>query len=155
MCTKLTHCAEQLMLVVRITRDLQTTSNNKKKPMTFLHLDLKRKEKKSTTSHFSVTSGSPTQLLTKQTLYWGNHLDPAYTPLPPKTYDYGPKMYFRVSWTQSHLFPGQPLGCTGVIALCARVPPCIQPVADWQQVINTSFKSLVHYCFVTQWPKCS
>ena len=49
---------------------------------------------------------------------------------PPETFHYGPKMYLRVSRTQSHLFPGQPLGCTGVTALCARVPSCVHPGAD-------------------------
>ena len=68
---------------------------------------------------------------------------------PPGTFHYGPKMYLRVSRTQSRLFPGQSLGCTGVIALCARVPSWVQSVADWAQVTNASFKSLVHYCFVT------
>ena len=70
-------------------------------------------------------------------------------PTPPGTFHYGPKMYLRVSRTQSHLFPGQPLGCTGVTALCARVPSCVRPGADWAQVTNASFKSLVYYCFVT------
>ena len=51
-------------------------------------------------------------------------------PPPLGTFHYGPKMCLRVSRTQSHLFPGQPLGCTGVIALCARVPSCLQSVAD-------------------------
>ena len=64
---------------------------------------------------------------------------------PPRTFHYGPKMYLRVSRTQSHLFPGQPLGCTGVIALCARVPSCLQSVDDIAPVTNASFKSLVHY----------
>ena len=71
-------------------------------------------------------------------------------PTPPGTFHYGSKMYLTVSRTQSHLFPGQPLGCTGVIALCARVPSCLQSVADWAPV-----KSLVHYYFVMKWPKCS
>ena len=48
----------------------------------------------------------------------------------PGTFHYGPKMYLRVSRTQSHLFPGQPLGCTGVKALCARAPSCLQSVGD-------------------------
>ena len=54
------------------------------------------------------------------------------TPPPPNrgTFPYGPKMFLRLSRTQSHLFPGQPLGCTGVIALCARVPSCLRSVAD-------------------------
>ena len=51
-------------------------------------------------------------------------------PHSPGTYHYGPKMYLRVSQTQSHLFPSQPLGCTAVIALCARVPLSVQPVPD-------------------------
>ena len=51
-------------------------------------------------------------------------------PLPPGTFHYGSKMYLRVARAQSHLFPGQPLGCTGVIALCARVHSCLQSVAD-------------------------
>ena len=68
---------------------------------------------------------------------------------PPGTFHYGPKMYLRVSWTQFHLFPGQPLGCTGVTALCATVPSCVHPGADWAQVTNASFESLVHHCFVT------
>ena len=50
--------------------------------------------------------------------------------LLPGTFHYGSKMYLRVSRTQSHLFPGQPLGYTGVIALCARVSSCFQSVAD-------------------------
>ena len=78
-----------------------------------------------------------------------------HPPSPPGTFHYGPKMYLRVSRTQSHLFSGQPLGCTGVTALCARVPSCGHPGADWAQVTNASFKSLVYYCFVTQWPKCT
>ena len=44
-------------------------------------------------------------------------------PTPPSytgTFHHGPKMYLRVSRTQSHLFSGQPLGYTGVRALCAR-----------------------------------
>ena len=57
--------------------------------------------------------------------------------------------------TQSHLFPGQPLGCTRVTALCARVPYCVHLGADWAHVTNASFESFVHYCFVTQWPKCT
>ena len=81
---------------------------------------------------------------------------PAVPPFPtPTPTPYGPKMYLRVSWAKSHLFPGQLLGCTGVIALCARVPPCVQPVADWTQSANTLFKSLVHSFIMTQWPKCS
>ena len=76
-------------------------------------------------------------------------------PPPPGTFHDGSKMYLRVSRTQSHLFPGKPLGCTGVIALCARVPSCLQSVADWVPVANASFKSLVYYYFVKQWPKCS
>ena len=63
----------------------------------------------------------------------------------PRTYHYGPKMYLRVSRTQFHLFPGQPLGCTGVIAHCASVPPCVQPVADCAQFTKALFKSRVHY----------
>ena len=51
-------------------------------------------------------------------------------PPPTGTFHYGPKMYLKVSRTQSHLFPGQPLGYTGVIALCARVPFCDLPGAD-------------------------
>ena len=74
---------------------------------------------------------------------------PSPPPPPPGTIHYGLKMYLRVSRTQSHLFPGQPLGCTGVIALCARVPSCVHPGNDWAQVTNASFESLVHYCFVT------
>ena len=50
-------------------------------------------------------------------------------PPPPGTFHYGSKMYLRVSRTQSHLFPGQLLGCTGVIALCAMLPSCLQSVA--------------------------
>ena len=64
-------------------------------------------------------------------------------------------MYLRVSRTQSLLFHGQPLGCTGVTALCARVPSCLQLVSDWALVTNASFKSFVHYHFVMQWPKYS
>ena len=71
------------------------------------------------------------------------------------SFHYGPKMYLRVSKTQSHLFPGQPLRCTRVIALCTRVPSWVQPVVAWVQVTNASIKSLVHYCFVAWWPKCS
>ena len=63
----------------------------------------------------------------------GHSVQPPLPPPPPPpspgTFHYGPKMYLRVSRTQSHLFPGQPLGCTGVIALCARVPSCLQSVA--------------------------
>ena len=70
-------------------------------------------------------------------------------PPPPGTFHYGPKMYLRVSRTQCHLFPGQPLGCTRVTALCARVPSCIHPGTDRAQVTNRSFESLVHHCFVT------
>ena len=73
----------------------------------------------------------------------------------PGTFHYGSKMYLRVSRTQSHLFPRQPLGCTGVIALWARVPSCLQSVADRALVTNASFKSLVHYYFVMLLPKCS
>ena len=80
---------------------------------------------------------------------------PPRHPLPPGTFHYGPEMYLRVSGTQSHLFPGQPLGCTGVMALCASVPSCIHPGAYSAQVTNASFKSLVHYCFVTLWPTCT
>ena len=47
---------------------------------------------------------------------------------PLGTFHYGSKMYLRVSQTQSHLFPGKPLGCTAVIALCARVPSSLQSV---------------------------
>ena len=43
---------------------------------------------------------------------------PPPPPSPPGTFHYGPKMYLRVSRTQSHLFPR----CTGVIALCTRYP---------------------------------
>ena len=35
---------------------------------------------------------------------------PPPPPRPPGTFHYDPKMYLRVSRTQSHLFPGQPLG---------------------------------------------
>ena len=73
---------------------------------------------------------------------------PPPPPPPPGTFHYGSKMYLTVSRTQSHLFPGQPLGCTGVIALCAKVPSCLQSVTDWAPITNSSFKSLVHYCFV-------
>ena len=71
---------------------------------------------------------------------------PCLTPPPPhpRTFHYGPKMYLRVSQRQSHLFPGQP--CTGVIALCARVPSCLQSVAYCAQITNASFKLRVH-CF--------
>ena len=55
---------------------------------------------------------------------------PPPPPPPPGTYHYGPKMYLRVFRTQSHLFSGQLLGCTGVIVLCVRVPFCVQPAAD-------------------------
>ena len=70
---------------------------------------------------------------------------------PPSqgTFHYGPKMYLGVSRTQSHLFRRQPLGCTGVAALCARVPSCVHPGASWVQVTNASFESLVRYCFMT------
>ena len=64
-------------------------------------------------------------------------------------------MYLRVSRTQSQLFPGQPLGCTGVIALCARVPSFLQSVAYWAPVTNASFISLVRYYFEMKWPRCS
>ena len=74
------------------------------------------------------------------------HLPPP--PPPPGTFHYGPKMYLRVSRTQSHLFPGKPLGYTGVIALCARAPSCVHLGAALAQVTNASFESLVHYCFV-------
>ena len=80
---------------------------------------------------------------------------PSPAPSSPGTFHYGPKVYLRVSQTQSHLFPGQPLGCTRVTALCARVPYCVHLGADWAHVTNASFESLVHYCFVTQWPKCT
>ena len=59
-------------------------------------------------------------------------------PPPPPPFHHGPKMYLRVSRTQSHLFPGQPLGCTRVTALCARVPSCVHPGADCAQV-TTAF----------------
>ena len=74
-----------------------------------------------------------------------------HAPPPPPhqgTFHYCPKMYLRVSRTQSHLFPGQPLRCTGIIDLCARVPSCLQSVPDRALVTNASFKSLVHYYFV-------
>ena len=54
---------------------------------------------------------------------------PPHPPLPG-TFHSGPKMCLRVSRTQSHLFPGQPLGCTGVVALCARILSCVQRSAD-------------------------
>ena len=65
-----------------------------------------------------------------------------------------PKYTLGCPQTQSHLFPRQPLGCTGVITLCARIPPCVQPAADWGHLTNALPKSLVHYCFMAQWPKC-
>ena len=60
----------------------------------------------------------------------GPTVHPPPTPPPPGTFHYGSKMYLRVYRTQFHLFPGQSLECTGVIALCARVPFCLQSVAD-------------------------
>ena len=50
------------------------------------------------------------------------HPPPPPPPRPQGTFHYGPKMYLRVSQTQYNLFSEQALGCTGVIALCARVP---------------------------------
>ena len=44
------------------------------------------------------------------------------SPPNPGTFHYGSKMYLRVSWTQSHLFPGQPLGCTGATAVAQGYP---------------------------------
>ena len=70
-------------------------------------------------------------------------------PSPSETYHYGPSMYLKVSQIQSHLFPVQPLGCTGVMALCASVLSCVQPIADWAQGTIALFTSLVHH-----WPKC-
>ena len=61
-----------------------------------------------------------------------------YRAPPPGTFHYGSKMYLRVSGTQSHLFPGKPLGCTGVIALCAR-----DPLAFSRSV--TERRSLMHH----------
>ena len=55
---------------------------------------------------------------------------PPPPPPRPVTFHYGIKIYLRVSRTQSHLFPGQSFGCTGVTALCARVPSCVHPGAD-------------------------
>ena len=79
--------------------------------------------------------------------------EPTVHPTPsPGTYHYDPKMYLWESQTQSHLFPGQSLECTSVIALCPRVFLYVQPVAA---LINTSSKSPMHHCFVTQWPKRS
>ena len=80
--------------------------------------------------------------------------DPPPSPFPfpwQGTYHYVPKMYLRVSKTQSHLFPQQPLGCI----LCGRIPLGVQPVADQVQPTNISFKSHMQYCFVKQWAKCS
>ena len=61
------------------------------------------------------------------------HPPPPPPPLPG-TFHNGPKMYFRVSRTQSHLLPGHPLEYTGVIALCARVPSCLQSVDFWSKL---------------------
>ena len=63
----------------------------------------------------------------------------------PETCWYGPKMYLRVSRAQSHLFPRQPLGCTWVRTLCARVPPGNQPFANRAQFTNTLSKSQIRY----------
>ena len=63
---------------------------------------------------------------------------PPPPPPPPGTFHYGSEMYLRVSRTQSYLFPWQPLGCTGVIALCARVP-----LAFSQSL--TECRSLMHH----------
>ena len=65
-----------------------------------------------------------------------NHIvrDPAGLPCTPPPLQEPttvvPKWYLRVSQTQPHLCPGQPLGRTRVISVFARLPPCIQPVAD-------------------------
>ena len=69
-------------------------------------------------------------------LEWESQQDPPCTsPLPSsRTYHFGRKMYLRVCQTQSYLFLGQPLGSTWVVALFARVPPCVYPVADWAQL---------------------
>ena len=72
----------------------------------------------------------------------GPTVHPPPPPSPTGTFHYGPKMYLRVSRSQLHLFPGQPMGCTGVTALYARVPSWVQPVADWVQVTNVLFKLL-------------
>ena len=80
---------------------------------------------------------------------------PPPPPSPPGTFHYGPKIYLRVSRPRSYLFPGHPLGYTGVTALCTRVPSCVHPGADWAQVANASFEALIHYRFVTKWPKCT
>ena len=81
----------------------------------------------------------------------GTRRTPRALPPPPGIYHYGPKMYLRVSRTQSHLFPTQPFGMRWSYSpLRIGTPLC--SASRW---LSISFKSLMHYCFVIQWLKCS
>ena len=74
---------------------------------------------------------------------------PPPTPFPGACH-YGPKMYLRVSRTQSSLFPGLPLGCTGVIALCTRIHLAFSRSLTERSSL-TPYLNHLYMIFMTQW----